>query len=293
MNSNAQVSWLYIIRHWSEDLTAEMDIFKLNSSTWLIPSPSVFISKSSLNNYSSQCESWNILLMRCTTPFIPLRPDIRPCFQLRSHRCDDRLGESHIWTNEEFCHTCKWATDALSRIPQSERWWWCCQCRLPAGHDARGNLNAAQTACKGEHEQMRSCTVRCTWLISVSTLTDKKIYLGADFLLSQLKKKWITHRPFKVGRRFYSGWVRSPDEMSVKHQRVRERKWKVSMFMNHSPEGILLRVFWQSLHNCIKEERVPVCLRSWGNFTQPNEQINKVYSCTRSRGEQLIAEKQP
>lgn len=135
----------------------------------------VFSFLSPPSNYSVQCESWNILLMGFTAR-VPWAQTLRLYFQLRPYLCWDRQGESHIWATE-FCHTCKWGPEAK----------WTLQVPTACRSQCVRESNAAQTA--GTRDQLNSCTVWWTTLISVSTLMDKQIYFRTGFLLSSVKNE--------------------------------------------------------------------------------------------------------
>lgn len=158
--------------------------------------------------------------MGCTAPNVPLSPDRRPQFQLRSLL--RQIGRiPHSWAgDEEFCHTCKWGTDAVSWIPKRRHWrgWTSCwtQCMR--------ECNAAQTA--GTGEEMTSRAVEMTRIISALTLMDKQIYLrgGFFFLLSRSK---LNHTySCEVGHLFYSTRV-IPEEL----------EWKPKWGVCQTPKG--------------------------------------------------------
>lgn len=154
-------------------------------------------------NYSEQYESWNILLMGFTAPMIPLSPDLRWFFQLRSYHCWDRQGKSHIWATE-LCHTCKWGADCAEHNPQSERWR--CGCWLPVGHNAWGNLTQPK-------------------LLSREDGWRDALWNGpGSFQSAPWWTSWNTFSPgppilFRLCERSRSGGM-SLDEVSINHQRV-------------------------------------------------------------------------
>lgn len=118
--------------------------------------------------------------------------------------------------------------------------------------------NAAQTACTGE--EMKSCKVKRTAILSISTLMEKsKPWHRFSVALNQ---KWVIHKPSKVGHVFLRMCdplrcnSTSSDEVSVSHKRLRFCRPEVLKFTDKSPEGIPSKgsFFWQALQKCIREE---------------------------------------
>lgn len=114
-------------------------------------------------------------------------------------------------------------------------------------------------------------------------------------LSAELDQKWIyalRTLDEKIGRGGASFLCRlcddtedMQDKVSVIQQRQQEYQLKSSMFMNKSPQESPGE---QTLQKCIAENRACVCQQSLGISPQPNETINNVHCCTRSRGKQLI-----